>query len=221
MYEKFKENDLHIQDDYWAKQENWSLSSVFQERYNNQLKFIKNAFLPFLSREQQVCDLASANGEWSLWLAKYVAHVDGFEYSMPMVHTARENSLRQGITNVEFRQADACGITFDKQYDNFMMMGLLTCILSDRDAEYIVGQVYNSIKTGGRLVIKDTLNTIEDNIVYLYNSKNGYHAAYRSKNKYYNIFKKLGFKFEQDTVLETVTKDFGLGFCSLGSVWVK
>lgn len=222
LFEKVKENCLQdMPIDYWAQESNWSLRSVFQERFRNQIKFIEKEFRPFLNKEQRICDLASANGEWSLRLAEYVGHVDGFDYSMPMVKTAREEALRQKVFNVEFRQADACSIVFDKQYDNFVMMGLLTYIFSELSAEYIVEQVYKAIKTGGRLIVKDTLNTMEEKNVYLYNCKNGYQAVYRAKEQYYQIFEKIGFKLEKETALDEVKKDHNLSFCSLGAVWLK
>lgn len=203
--------------EYWTNQQNWSLNSVYPERYKNQQKFLEQCFIPLLDRTQHICDLASANGEWSMRVAPYVKDIDGFEYASGMVEYANKEVKKQGIQNVRFYQADACTLQFEKIYDNFMMMGLLTYIFENQDAQSIVRKVYQSIKQGGCLIVKDSINGAGEDEIYLYNFKSRYDAVYRSKEKYYRLFEQAGFILEQDTVFHEVDKA-GLMFKSVGVI---
>ncbi len=206
--------------EYWANQQNWSLNSVYPERYKNQQKFFEQYFIPLLDQTQHICDLASANGEWSMRVAPYVKDIDGFEYASGMVEYANKEAEKQGIQNARFYQANACTLQFDKVYDNFMMMGLLTCIFENQDAQNIVRNVYQAIKQGGHLIVKDTVNDAGEDGIYLYNFTSRYDAVYRSKEQYYKLFEQAGFILEQDTIFHEVDKA-GLMFKSVGVIWKK
>lgn len=101
-----------------------------------------------------------------------------------------------------------------------MMMGLLTCIFEDQDAQNIVRKVYQAIAKGGRLIVKDTVNAAGEDVIYLYNFSSRYDAAYRSKEQYYKLFEQAGFVLERDTVFHEVDKT-GLIFKSVGVIWKK
>lgn len=207
--------------DWWGgAQKNWSLTNVFPQRHKAQSAFIEEYFMPYLNVGQSVCDLASANGEWSFLIADKAGHVDGYEYSIGMVETARERAKELGISNVTFQQADAIQMQFEKQYDNFMMLGLLTCIEKESDAEHIVRKVYDAMKPGARLIVKDTLKQIDEDVVYKYTMANRYTAVYRSKEKYYDLYLKAGFELQNDAVLETVEIE-SMIFCSVMCMWIK
>lgn len=119
-----------------------------------------------------------------------------------------------------FSHADACRMKFEHIYDNFMMMGLLTCIYDEEDAETIAGKVAGAIRDNGRLVTKDTLNAVGEDVMYLYNTNNRYTAVYWSQEKYYGWFKKNGLKLEREYVLDEVEIN-GMNFVSKGAIWVK
>ncbi len=221
--EVFKELLAHYQSETnaaWKEADDWSVKQVFPERHKKQEEMLKTGFVPYLDKEQRVGDLACANGEWSFYIAEYAGWVDGFEYSEHMVKTARENACREGISNVTFLQTDACRMQLEHSYDNFMMMGLLTCIYDEEDAETIVDKVAGAIKSNGRLVTKDTLNALGEDVMYAYNTGSRYTAAYWSWEKYYGWFIKSGFKLEREYVLDEVEIN-GMNFVSRGAIWVK
>lgn len=206
--------------EYWSSQYNWSLNNIDPERYQNQQKFLDKYFIPYLDGTQCICDLASANGEWSMRVASYVNCIEGFEYVSNMVSYANKEAEKRGIRNVHFRQADACTMQFDKEYDNFMMMGLLTCILENDSAKNIVQKVYQAIKKGGHLVIKDSLNDAGEDAIYVYNFMSRYEAVYRSQNEYYRLFEEAGFRLERDIIFQEVEVE-GLAYKSIGAIWIK
>lgn len=204
----------------WKEENDYSTKQVFPERYRKQEEMLKTGFVPYLDKSQRVADLACANGEWSMYIADYVNRVDGFEYSGNMVESAREKAYRGGVSNVDFMQADACRMQFEHIYDNFMMMGLLTCIYDETDTERIVGNVAGALKNNGHLVTKDTMNAAGEDVVYLYNTGSRYTAAYWSWEKYCGWFHKNGLKPEREYILDEVEIS-GMKFVSRGAIWVK
>lgn len=122
--------------------------------------------------------------------------------------------------NVTFMQGNAMDIEFDKTYDNMMMMGLLTYIMEDENAEKIVQKVAAALKRGGRLIIKDSLNLGEKDL-FAYDISNGYQAIYRTKANYIRIFEKFGLAVEKEKIFEEQQGSFGNRFISLGLIWKK
>lgn len=206
--------------DFWKAQVNWSVGDSHPQRRENQKAFLEQVFYPYLDSGQYVCDLGAGNGEWSFAIADKVKYVDAFEYSDHMVETAAKKAKEQGIFQVSFRQADAKMLEFDRQYDNFMMMGLLTYIFEKPDLEQVLGKVYEAMKPGARLVVKDSVNLIEEDEVFLYNYQRNYQAVYRSCESYLQMFEKAGFILEQAKMLEVI-EVAGIKLGSLGALVAK
>lgn len=207
-------------DPWWEKQEDFSLKNMFPERYRNQVSFIQEEFYKYLKPSDLVCDLASANGEYSFMIADKVKGIDGYELSDKMAVYSQEKAQELGAANVTFMQGNAMDIEFDKTYDNMMMMGLLTYIMEDENAEKIVQKVAAALKRGGRLIIKDSLNLGEKDL-FAYDISNGYQAIYRTKANYIRIFEKFGLAVEKEKILEEQQGSFGNRFISLGLIWKK
>jgi 2-polyprenyl-3-methyl-5-hydroxy-6-metoxy-1,4-benzoquinol methylase len=207
--------------DYWAQHTNWSLKDVYPERWENQKKFILEEFISIINKNQDICDLASANGEWSFFVANYVNHIDGYEYAQNMVDTANNKAKELGVFNVSFYQADATKLEYNKEYDNFMMLGLLT-YLSDEMCRVIVKNVYGAMKKGARLLIKDSVifSTIDGDGYYFYNVPSNYQAYYRIKEYYFSLFTEAGFTLEKEVVLHELDK-IGLKCGSVGAIFIK
>ncbi len=210
------------QNSYWKGQKDWSLSNVFSERYKKQKKMVDELFLPLLRKDQIVADVASANGEWALYISDYVKRVDGYEFSKRMVKTAKRRAKEQQKQNkAVFYHADACKVEYTEKYDHFMMMGLLTCFWDPKDIGEILKRAASAIKTGGYMVTKDTLSTREGGgMVYLYNCLTGYQAAYHTQEAYYAYFEEAGFKLEKEVLLDELETD-GMPFISRGAIWKK
>lgn len=204
----------------WKKEKDWSLKNVFPERYKKQGLMIDEVFVPLLNKDQIIADLACANGEWSLYVADHVKHIDGYEFSKRMVKTAKRRAKESNNKNVSFYHADACKVSYPRQYDHFMMLGLLTCITDPADIGIILNKVASALAADGYLLTKDTLNTAGKDVIYLYNSATGYQAAYYSQEVYYKYFADAGFQLEQETLLDEVKTD-GMTFISRGTLWRK
>lgn len=209
------------QADYWSKQVIWTYKEHFPKRYGIMHKFLKDNLWSKLDRDAVVIDLPCGTGEWTFEAADYAGYVEGYEYSEGMVATAKENALKANVKNVSFTQADATKIRFEKKYDYFMLLGLLTCIYDEGDAEKIVSNVADAVNEGGLLVTKDSLHE-EDRreSLYTYSVLNGYTAVYRSKKEYYSLFEKYGFEMVKEEYLAR-EKMVMFHYCSVITLWRK
>lgn len=210
--------------DFWGETKGWVYSDFYPERAEIMHAFIKEHFWLYLSKNDCVAEVACATGSLTLKTAKYVAHIDGFEYSQFMVDQAREEAKRLGITNVSFNQFDATKQKLQKCYDAISVLGLFTCLLEDDVVEKIVENMSNSIKTDGYLLLKDSYHETSGEKallpIYCYNYNSGYKAVYRSKTAFFKLMEKYGFHLEKEAYL-THDENYPFNYCSVISVWKK
>lgn len=196
--------------DFWGEAKGWVYSDFYPER----AEIINDC----------VAEVACATGSLTLKTAKYVAHIDGFEYSQFMVDQAREEAKRLGITNVSFTQFDATKQKLQKCYDAISVLGLFTCLLEDDVVEKIVENMSNSIKTDGYLLLKDSYHETSGEKallpIYCYNYNSGYKAVYRSKTAFFKLMEKYGFHLEKEAYL-THDENYPFNYCSVISAWKK
>lgn len=74
-----------------------------------------------VQRHDVVLDLYSGIGNFSLPLARYAGSVIGIEGHPALVARARDNANRNGLRNVEFRQADLSNWTPDVDYNKVVV----------------------------------------------------------------------------------------------------
>ncbi len=192
--------------EYWKEKAVYAPSVEISEIAKRQKAFLEKYFLPHLAKEHVICDFACASGEWSEIVAPYVGHVDGFDCSENMINVARKNAVSRKIDNISYDYMDAMQLHFERKYDHFVMMGLLTYIEDGQTMEQVVKSVAKSMKTGGFLVLRDTLNMSEPDKIYYHSlARENYIAVYHSKKLYENLFMNNGF--------EIVQEEYFLSYC--------
>jgi SAM-dependent methyltransferase len=129
----------------WKK---WNHKSQLQSQAATEL-VVKNARL---QPGMQVLDLASGTGEPSLSLARAVGpagRVVATDLVPEMLEGARENALAQGLTQMEFRVADAEHLPFaDGEFDR------VTCrfgIMFFPEPHKALGEIHRVLKPAGRV----------------------------------------------------------------------
>ena len=189
--------------DYWKKKAVYAPSTELSNIAKKQRAFLEKYFLPKMTKEDIVCDFACASGEWSEIISPYVGHIDGFDCSEKMIETAKNNAIIKKIDNISYSCMDAEQLHFDRQYDHFILMGLLTCIDDEVLIEHIVQTVSDSLKIGGYLIVRDTLNMSESDKVYYNSLARKYSAVYHPKEVYENIYTRNGFEILQEEYFES------------------
>lgn len=193
---------------WWNEQKNWTLSGTFLNRYELQKKFILGNFVELLNKDAIVCDIAAGTGEFARLISPYVNSIDAFELSEKMVEFAIEKSISEKKFNINIKQKCATELQLLKEYDGIMLLGLLTCLENEVEVRKIIKKVYDSLKPKGLLVVKDSITLASDD-VYMFNYADNYRAKYRTKENYINLYREVGFKFREVSVLDLVKEELG------------
>jgi len=191
-------------EEYWKEKDIYEPSVEITKIAKRQKEFLEKYFLPQLKLNQAVCDFACASGEWSEFISPYVGQIEGFDCSEKMIASARKNAVLKKIDNISYSYMDAVKLHFERSYDHFIMMGLLTYINDEETVQNIVHSVSENLKTGGYLVVRDTLNMSEPDKIYYNNLQNGnYSAVYHSKEAYEKVFIQNGFVIVQEEYFQS------------------
>lgn len=101
----------------------------------------------------KMLDVATGGGHTALKFALHVAHITATDLTLNMLLAARDFIITQGITNVDFRLADAENLPFlDNQFD------LVTCRIAAHHFPNTAKFVMESarvLKSGGILIVQD------------------------------------------------------------------
>jgi ArsR family transcriptional regulator len=100
-----------------------------------------------------IADLGAGEGASSLLLAQNAKRVIAVDTSAKMIEVARDQALRAGIQNVEYRLGDMEEIPIDSSTVDlaFFSQSLHHALHPAR----AIGEAYRILKTGGRIVILD------------------------------------------------------------------
>lgn len=188
-------------DNFWKDQEEWQLKNINSNRYEKQVEYIREKFIPKLNKEDVVCDYACACGDFSFLVGDYVKKVDGYDISEKMIEKANQTAQNMNINNIEFMQANASSFKLNRKYSAFMMLGLLTCIYDNKKTDEIIKMVAKTLPPKGLLIVKDNLTTDAFNY-YINEPRFNKISVYRTVDNYKKLFEKNGFKFVDEIFLE-------------------
>jgi len=144
-----------------------------------------------------VVDLGSGAGFDVFLAAKRVGKtgkVIGIDMSEEMLQKAQDNAQKGGFTNVEFRKGDIEDLPVE---DNTVDVVISNCVINlAPDKEKVFKEIYRVLKTGGSLMVSDTVLT-KPLPVEVKNNKEllvGCVSGAILKNEYLALLDKVGFK---------------------------
>lgn len=81
-------------------------------------------------------------------------------------------------------------------------------------------QVYEVLKPGARLIVRDSLTKADYREIFLYNFISGYQAVYRNVECYRELFVRCGFEIESEIALKEEVTD-GIEYVNYGAILKK
>lgn len=81
-------------------------------------------------------------------------------------------------------------------------------------------QVYEVLKPGARLIVRDSLTKTDYREIFLYNFISGYQAVYRNVECYRELFVRCGFEIESEIALKEEVTD-GIEYVNYGAILKK
>lgn len=108
-------------------------------------------------KEKNVLDVACANGELAIYLAKKGAKVTGVDYSRRMIQSAMLKAKAKGATNIEFFTVDARNLEFlsPQKYNIIIISVLLPHLKLKNDIEKFFKGVRKRLKDDGRVLLAE------------------------------------------------------------------
>ncbi len=200
---------------YWSGEGLYKVENISSLLKKNQEDMLFSSLVPQLRSTDILCDMACAWGFYSEMFARYVKYVDAIDYSEYQINVAKENSVKNGVSNIKYYAADAREYSFDKIYDVFVMMSLLLNIQNDAEVMEILKKVYVAMRPGGYVFVKDSLTEMKETKVYGFNLLDSYTGCYRNMNFYEKMYKDIGFEILEKRIL---ADDFYTGVVEKPSV---
>lgn len=150
-----------------------------------------------------VLDVATGGGHTALKFAPLVAHVTASDLTPNMLAAAEKFITGKGITNVDFREADAEQLPFeDGQFD------LATCRIAPHhfpNVQQFVNEAARVLKSGGMLLVQDVIlpdDPYEGGYVDTFEKlRDPSHNRAYSQPGWVEMFQKSGLKIEHSEVV--------------------
>ncbi|MBU1240738.1 amino acid racemase [Myxococcota bacterium] len=166
------------------------------ERDKGEKEALLTPLAPYLSREGTMFEMGCGIGRWSRELSKHVKSLVSFDYNETFIDIAKEETARQGITNVEYFVADVGELKAEKTYDFVTSIALLH-YLSDEQYDSAVSLMRDSVKPGGVAIFREVFGVTKRFELHGFYSEvldAEYHAIYRTDEE---LVEKMGPDFER------------------------
>lgn len=203
--EKILNSDIYIYNEelvkssFYKKMNRFELKTIHPDQYYRQLKFIYDKFFPLTDSTETLCEMGCASGELTQFFSLHFKKIEAFDFSPTMIATAVDDFKKMNIDNTAFQVSDITTHNYDKVYDCFCLMGVLTYVLNDKTAYYALKKIYDTIKPGAYLLYKDNVNDTPYDY-YFYGPQPDYETSARSKTKILSFFENNNFKLIEETV---------------------
>lgn len=149
-----------------------------------------------LKEDEVVLDLGSGAGFDAFLASPRVGKkgkVIGVDMTDEMLEKARKNAKKGGYTNVEFRKGDIENLPIE---NNFVNVVISNCVINlSPNKKKVFKEIYRVLKTGGRLMVSDTVLTkpLPDEIRNDEKLLTGCVSGAMLKNEYFEIIENVGF----------------------------
>lgn len=118
----------------------------------------------YLSREKTVLDIGSNCGFFSLYVSRYVNHVDGVEINPSLISIANDTKEYLGIQNTTFHHSSFEDFKTEKKFD--VVFSLANDSTIDRNTKFsfieYIQKIINLLKKNGLLIFESQAEDVLD-----------------------------------------------------------
>ena len=182
-----------------------NISKSFKLIHDEQMKFLTENLIPIIKKEDTLCDIGCASGEFTFLFPKYCAEVEGIEYFQKYVDSANKQATELNIQNIHFYQGDIKNYKFNKKYNHILLMGVLPHIFKDKDVINIISKLHSALEDDGYLTIKS--NVTDDDSRDFFDIKLNHTVEYHSKLKLEKFLKNEEFEKIKESWIKTRLRD--------------
>ena len=143
--------------------------------------------------------------------------IDACDYSKSSIEVAKRNAIKNGRRNINYYVEDARKLRIDSKYSVIFLLGLTIYFENDDDVISIIKKVYDALKPGGKVFVKDSVNVIDEGNIFHCNFNINYQACYRNKSRYEEMWEAAGFKrLNQEIIADDLNigliKKYSMGY---------
>jgi SAM-dependent methyltransferase len=149
-----------------------------------------------LARNQRLLDIGTGGGEKFLKFAPKVKEAIGIDSDPKMIETARENSRKSGLFNVEFEVCDSKKLKFGNQEFD---------VVIDRQAPFNAKEVARVLKPGGVFITQQVSEGDKLNFKKIFQRGDSYGIKRGAlKNKYLRELQEAGMGIIEEKTANTI-----------------
>lgn len=184
-------------EDYWRESTDTFLGA---SDYYDRRAAVLEKHLTTWGPWQRGIDIGCGTGRFTMQAAAHVERMEGTDIGPALIEAAQQHAGDAGMTNVEYRVADALAPLEAGAYDLVMALGFTSCLTDDQVFTDALTLMHDALKPGGTLITVDSLTFGSDRLASF---DSGYVARYRNEWEYRAAIKAVGFSEPEEVPLGT------------------
>jgi 2-polyprenyl-3-methyl-5-hydroxy-6-metoxy-1,4-benzoquinol methylase len=186
--------------EYWQNCSDTFLASD-PSYYDRQEKELRRTLAESVGRVRNSLDVGCGNGRFSFVLAEVSDSLLAFDLSAKLIAEATATAERRNVKGVRFQVRDLEAGVPAGPFDLVACMGVISTLIDDVAYNALIDDLERSVVTGGYVVTKDTLSTVEDGRLVITDT---YVTNYRNVSAYEQAFAQRGLRLVDQARLATL-----------------
>lgn len=179
---------------YWV---NAKTTFLAPETYYQEQEVKLRDILDRHAKGRFAADIGCGNGRFTEILSEYFEFIEGTDPNPELINEARENSLKKGISNIQYSAERLEHPESLSTYDFVSCMGVTSGLIDDEMFIKSIWKLKSAMRPGGKILLKECLSLSTVEMV----DWNGYKAVYRNVESYLNAFQTVGLHLLEDVLV--------------------
>lgn len=186
----------NLSDTYWKSAQTTYLAAA--DYYDRQEEALRSLLAELPGLEEGL-DIGCGDGRYTLVAAGFDIRMTGLDLSANLIELARkrqsDSSVPEALCRFDTGRVET--LAGGRVFDLVMCLGVTSALIDDAAFDSALDGLSSSCKTGGWLVMKDTVSLTEDRVAQTDN----YVARYRHRDTYLEAISERGFSLSKEVYL--------------------